>query len=108
MASYSGQPTVLGWDFHEVQWRGGSEEIGSRRGDIERLYCTRNWQEAQEILNQYDIRYIVVGDLERSAYAANESSCPTGVNEGKFTRYLEAVFTQGTMTIYETSFVNRP
>ena len=34
----SGYPTVLGWPGHELQWRGGGEEIGSRENDIQQLY----------------------------------------------------------------------
>jgi uncharacterized membrane protein len=98
VAALSGLPTVLGWDFHEMQWRGGSEEMGSRRADIQQLYCTRDWQEAQAILQQYDIRYVVVGEPERSAYTAEV--CPGGLNEGKFQRALQTVFQQGRMTIY--------
>ena len=38
MATISGNPTVLGWVGHEIQWRGGSKEMGSREDDIRRLY----------------------------------------------------------------------
>jgi YYY domain-containing protein len=89
---YSGQPTVLGWPGHESQWRGGGKEMGSRFADIERLYRTSNWEEARAILEQYQIRYVFVGGLERSTYR---------VNEIKFERFLMTVFQQGGATIYE-------
>jgi uncharacterized membrane protein len=89
---YSGLPTVLGWVGHESQWRGGYEEMGSRQDDIARLYNTRNWDEARGILEHYNIRYVVVGPRERSTYS---------VFEVKFERFLEQVFQQGEMTIYE-------
>jgi YYY domain-containing protein len=92
VATHSGKPTVLGWPGHESQWRGGAEEMGSRQGDIERLYRSNDWTETQEILRQYDVRYIYVGPLERSTY---------GVNENKFERFLQPVFKQGQVTIYE-------
>jgi YYY domain-containing protein len=38
ISTLTGLPTVLGWPGHEVQWRGGTEEIGSRESDIDRLY----------------------------------------------------------------------
>jgi YYY domain-containing protein len=101
MSVHSGQPTVLGWDFHEMQWRGGTEEMGSRRTDIERLYCTNNWQEAEDILKRYDIRYIVVGTLERNTYSLGSSICPQGLNEIKFSRRLPLVFDQGSTSIYQ-------
>lgn len=101
MAANSGQPTVLGWDFHELQWRGGSKEMGSRRGDIERMYCTDNWDEAKQILNQYDINYVVVGSMENIAYGAGSDTCPGGFNEIKFSRRLSLVFQQGGTSIYQ-------
>jgi uncharacterized membrane protein len=101
MSTHSGQPTVLGWVGHEHQWRGGLEEMGSREGDIARLYCAANWPEAQSIIDLYGIRYIVIGNLERSTYAASSPICPSGLSEGKFERYLETAFQQGSVTIYE-------
>ena len=100
VSTLSGQPTVLGWPGHESQWRGGSQEIGSRQGDIERLYCTKDWVEAQSIIEQYDIRYIYVGSQERIAYSTEK--CLGGLNETKFLRNLNPVFSQTGVTIYES------
>jgi uncharacterized membrane protein len=47
---------------------------------------------ADSILQQYHIRYIVIGNLERSIYH---------VNEQKFQKNLSIVFQQGTIIIYE-------
>jgi uncharacterized membrane protein len=98
VSTLSGQPTVLGWDFHEVQWRGSGKEIGSRQSDIQRLYCSRDWPETQTILQQYHIRYVYVGNLERSTYTPEV--CPGGLYEAKFRRYLTPVFQQGAVAIY--------
>jgi uncharacterized membrane protein len=100
-ATHSGQPTVLGWIGHEQQWRGGFEEIGSREKDIATLYCGSSWPETRSILKQYDIRYIVVGKLERNTYEPFKRSCATGLNEEKFIKYLTPVFQQGVISIYE-------
>ena len=101
MASYSGQPTVLGWEFHEIQWRGGTKEMGSRKADIERLYCTPSWGEARFVLDQYNIRYVVVGTKERIEYDADDQSCPTGLSETKFIRNLPVAFQRGDLIIYQ-------
>lgn len=101
MSTHSGQPTVIGWVGHEHQWRGGFDEMGSREVDITRLYCVVNWPDVQAIIDQYGIQYIVIGNLERSTYVAGSSNCPSGLSEGKFERYLEPVFQQGSVTIYE-------
>ena len=56
------------------------------------LYRTPNWDTAHNILNKYDIRYVYVGDLERTTYP---------VQEEKFQRNLIQVFNKGNVTIYE-------
>lgn len=88
---YTGLPTVLGWGNHEGQWRDPALQ-GTRRQDIETLYTTPDWQTAQFIIEQYNVRYIVVGNLERTSYR---------VNEEKFNNFLKPVFRQGNVTIFE-------
>ncbi|HSL46018.1 MAG TPA: DUF2298 domain-containing protein [Anaerolineales bacterium] len=88
---YTGLPTVLGWGNHEGQWRDQSLQ-GSRQQDIETLYTTNDWTTTQDIINRYNIRYIFIGNLERSTYQ---------VNEEKFNRFLKPVFQQGNTIIYE-------
>jgi uncharacterized membrane protein len=88
---YTGLPTVLGWGNHEGQWRDQALQ-GSRAQDIETLYSTPDWFTAQEIIDRYDIRYVYVGTLERTAYR---------VNEEKFNGFLKLVFQQGNVAVYE-------
>ena len=90
IAIYTGLPTVLGWDNHERQWRDGSL-LGTRKEDIETLYTISDWTVTQDIINRYNIRYIYIGNLERSTYQ---------VNEEKFNRFLKPVFQQGSVIIY--------
>ena len=90
----SGQPAVLGWDAHEGQWRGDYLLITPRQEDIRVFYTARSWEQTQVILERYDVRYVVVGNLERSTY---------DVYEDKFIQHLTPVFQQGGITIYETA-----
>ena len=92
ISMFTGLPTVLGWTGHEAQWRGNYAPQGSRSDDINKLYVTSRWEEALPILRQYNIRYVYIGDLERS-------SMP--VNEEKFNAHLKIVFQQGNIVIYE-------
>ena len=92
ISTHTGLPTVLGWIGHEGQWRGGYEEQGTRQRDLETLYITPHWEAAQVILQQYNIRYVYIGMLERTTYR---------VNETKFQRFLQPVFRQGEVVIYE-------
>ncbi len=92
ISTYSGLPAVLGWIGHETQWRGTSAPQGTRADDMKLLYSTSNWQTAFGILKRYNIRYVYVGNLERSTYP---------VQEEKFRNNLVQVFQQGAVTIYE-------
>jgi Uncharacterized membrane protein len=92
ISTFSGMPTVLGWVGHEAQWRGGYEEIGSRQADVRELYSTSKWERAKAIIDMYNIRYIVLGNTERSTYQ---------VDQNKFDEHLEKVFESQTVDIYE-------
>jgi uncharacterized membrane protein len=92
ISAHTGLPTVIGWPWHEVQWRGSAALLGSREDDVRRLYQTRDWQEAQAILGQYGIEYVYVGDLERQAYRP--------LNEGKFQMFMDMIYQSGSVTIY--------
>jgi uncharacterized membrane protein len=101
VSTLSGMPAVLGWVGHETQWRGGRDEIGSRQNDLQRLYCSRDWGEAQQILDLYQIRYVYIGQLERTTYQPEGTACTSGLIENKFRRFLKPVYQQGQVTIYE-------
>jgi YYY domain-containing protein len=90
ISTHSGQPTVLGWGFHEVQWRGTSEETDIRTSDVRTLYETGSWDTTLEIIEKYNIRYIYLGSLEQRTYF---------VNPVKFERNLPSI-QQGNVTLY--------
>jgi len=92
VSTYSGQPSVLGWPGHESQWRGGAAEMGGRADELARLYTTPSWNQAKEILQNYNIRYVYIGSLERATYA---------VDERKFLANLTVAYKQGQVVIYE-------
>jgi YYY domain-containing protein len=92
VSTYSGMPTVLGWPGHEGQWRGGYEEQSGRSEDINVLYTTSNWDQADEIIQKYNIRYIYVGSLEQITMR---------VQEEKFKTHLNIVFENESVVIYE-------
>jgi uncharacterized membrane protein len=92
MATLTGKPTVLGWVGHELQWRGGATEMGTRESDIRELYETNDWKTAETILDDYSIRYIIIGSYENTAYR---------VNNLKFNERLPIVFKNQEIVIYE-------
>ncbi len=101
MATYTGYPTILGWDFHEVQWRGGWDLVMPRKQDVADLYCTGDWDQARSILEKYDVRYLVVGDTEHTTYTAGSDYCPGGIRVDKFDLHLQPIFQNERLMIYE-------
>ncbi len=82
IASNTGFPTVLGWDFHEVQWRGSGDKavvrggdpddtVVHRQNDIDQIYTSSDLQITKNLLKKYGVDYVYVGDSERQKYAAN-------------------------------------
>jgi uncharacterized membrane protein len=92
VSTISGLPTVLGWPGHESQWRGGAKEMGSRETDIATLYRARTWDQAQQILQKYNVRYVFLGSLELSTYRANKDL---------FAAHLKPVFEGSGVTVFE-------
>jgi uncharacterized membrane protein len=105
ISAFSGLPALLGWSLHEAQWRGNYDEQGKREPDIEAIYTTRDPQQALDLLQKWDVRYVVVGPSEIN-YIQQLCSDPNRVCNlaralAKFDMLLIPVFRQGNMTIYE-------
>jgi YYY domain-containing protein len=66
----TGLPTIIGWDWHQRQQRSVMPGwvIDRRLQDVSTLYRTLDPAVAQEVLDRYDVKYIVVGPLERATY----------------------------------------
>ncbi len=71
IATYTGLPTVLGWPWHQIQQRKPYESaIHQRAADVAEAYSTTDVARATKLLGDYDVKYIVVGTLERAYYPA--------------------------------------
>ena len=65
---HTGQPTVVGWEWH-LQQRGQSvQEIGARFEDLETLYSGNDRRARRAVLDRYGVRWVVLSDLERQRY----------------------------------------
>ena len=63
ISTFTGLPTVLGWAGHERQW---GHDVDDRAAEVARAY--RAPESALDVLRRYDVRYVVVGPLERTDY----------------------------------------
>lgn len=90
----TGLPTVMGWVNHESQWRGPYFSlVADREGDIRTIYQSRSWEVTKALLDRYDVKYVLVSDLEREFYQP--------VFDRKFEAFMEPVYQVGDVTIYE-------
>lgn len=72
-STFTGLPTVLGWRVHEWLWRGGFDEVGRRTEEVRLMYESPLSPAAAQLFVTYNIRFVVVGSLERQAYRLDEA-----------------------------------
>jgi uncharacterized membrane protein len=106
VATLTGYPTVLGWDFHEAQWRGSwdqavirgkdpSDTVQRRAADVEAIYTSPDLTTTKNLFAKYNVDYVYVGDSERQKYLANV---------GAFTKFAQLgnlVFSTGNSFLYK-------
>ena len=93
IASATGRPTILGWEWHERQWRSNeSADFEQRQQDVRVIYETEQADTAALLLKKYGVDYVVVGPRERAVYG--ESGIP------KFSMLGSSVFADGGITVY--------
>jgi uncharacterized membrane protein len=71
---YTGLPGVLGWNWHQRQQRlvTGDVPVTERALGITDFYLSRSSDEAMAFLREFDVRYVIVGQLERMYYETIE------------------------------------
>ncbi len=96
---YTGLPGVVGWNWHQRQQRAitPSEWVSDRVDEIGIFYRTTNLELAGQFLRLYNVRYIILGQLERAYFP--------GAGLAKFERengnLWKEVFRTGDTVIYE-------
>ena len=96
---YTGLPGVLGWNWHQRQQRGFVEPmlVENRLAEISDFYTTPDPAAAVAFLKKYNVRYIVVGQVE-SIYYPGEGLLKFEQYDGA---YWNEVFRDGQTVIYE-------
>jgi uncharacterized membrane protein len=95
---YTGLPGVVGWNYHQRQQRGSaSEQVWARVNGIHEFYRTADLLTAKQFLDQYNVKYIIVGQMEQGMYPEE------GI--AKFSTYdglaWNCVYNEGNTRIYE-------
>jgi YYY domain-containing protein len=91
----TGRATLLGWEGHELQWRGqafGTMARG-RAEALETVYRLAGAEVLARSLEDWGIEYVFVGPTERRMYGVDAA------REELFARVLEEVFAEGNVRI---------
>jgi YYY domain-containing protein len=89
----TGLPTIQGWLVHEWLWRGSFDEPGKRSSEVQTIYESKDLALTKELLNKYQVKYLVLGQMEKTKYP--------NLNEEKFTSLGKIVFQKGNTIIYK-------
>ncbi len=95
---YTGLPGVVGWNWHERQQRTSMTQlVESRVSEVDEFYMSSDVQAALAFLKKYNVKYIVVGQLERAEYG------PPGLYkfEQQNGKLWHSVYRDGDTVIYQ-------
>jgi YYY domain-containing protein len=96
---YTGLPGVVGWNWHQRQQRAilQSNIVQERVDAVGTFYFTEDREVAEDFLEEYDVQYIIYGQLERIFFP--------GEGLYKFEKYngvlWQEVYRYGSTVIYE-------
>lgn len=112
----TGMGNVINWESHEWTWRfhyppgmkswkdalgknidTGYGEIALVAADVRKMYESVDDNETRLLLKKYNVKYIYVGDLERTTYS--------NLQEDKFRRLGRIAFESGNSRLYEVGRV---
>ena len=97
---YTGLPGVVGWNWHERQQRTLTTQLVENRvSEINSFYTTMDIQSALAFLKKYNVKYIILGQLERAEYAG------PGLNkfEEQNGKLWRSVYSTGNTAIYQVN-----
>jgi YYY domain-containing protein len=109
---YTGLPDVVGWQWHQQQQRLMFSDTVIQRGvEEDAFYVTTDLGATLDFIHKYNVRYIVVGQLERAKYMPGGFSnlVPAGSADSleKFElyngKYWHSVYRDGSTVIYQVN-----
>lgn len=96
VAFRTGRSVPIGWYFHEIQWRGDTEEnraaFLARQEDVDAIYMAESPAAALDLLRRYKATYVVMGHVEMSRYPESART--------NFESFLDLVFQSGDVRVY--------
>ncbi|MCQ2515569.1 MAG: DUF2298 domain-containing protein [Saccharofermentans sp.] len=103
ISAYTGLPTVCGWQTHEWLWRfhgvvdpetnilvsDPNNDVWElyltpRYNDIDTVYTSTDAEEIRDILDFYNVEYVIIGDLEFEKYGVDNTGIIASLGEIAF------------------------
>ena len=109
---YTGLPDVIGWEWHQIQQRlMFSETVKARGLEEDAFYISTDLQASLDFIHKYNVRYIIVGQLERAKYLPGgpfgivPADSPDGLAKFELYdgKYWHSVYRDGSTVIYEVN-----
>jgi YYY domain-containing protein len=95
-AMFTGNPTIVGWDYHQRQQRPPQADLVRRRiADVQTAYGTSDPALAARIFRRYGASYFVVGPLERAYFPSGQAKWTLGLG-----RYWRLAYESPDVQIY--------
>lgn len=91
ISAATGLPTVQGWFVHEWLWRNDANEPKNRGMEVQEVYESPDIERTRYIIEKFDVRYIIIGGLEREKFGE--------LKENKLLSLGEVVFEMGNTKI---------
>jgi YYY domain-containing protein len=104
MTIYTGLPGVVGWQWHQQQQRlQFSQQVIDRGLEVDTFYNTLDQELARAFLRKYNVRYIIIGQLERGKYTPLDPAIPNGLTKFEALKGVmwNEVYRNGETVIYE-------
>jgi uncharacterized membrane protein len=110
ISTYTGLPTVVGWPFHELQWRASLDPliIWEAWLDMSRIYETTDPAKALELLKKHNVRYVFIGQIENGTRTFTGDSKDrkefSAEALAKFEIFMKPIYTDSANQIYIYTF----
>jgi YYY domain-containing protein len=96
IAGRTGRQTLIGWYFHEIQWRGDTQSVRTsllnRQADVDAIYTQSEPARVLKTLQDSGAKYVVVGCLEHDRYPANTMA--------NFATFLDVAYDKDGLRVY--------
>lgn len=96
VSTATGRPTLLGWQGHERQWRGGAFDVmaAGRTEALERIYTPTSADVLLEDLEAWRVDFVLVGPIERARYGV------TPDHDALHAAVMDLAFEHGAVRLY--------